>query len=54
MVSLIQKEHLYNYSPRNPVNITFQGAAARMSHIFCAVVYFKVQGRYFVLFDVHM
>ena len=49
--SIIFKLH----SPCYPVNITFQGAATQLSHIFhVLLIKFKLKARYFVLCDVHM
>jgi len=41
------------YSPRYPVNITFQGAAAKLSYVF-RVLFVKIYLICFLLFDVHI
>ena len=35
------------YSPRSPVNITFEGAATKLSHIF--VCFYPDLARYFII-----
>ena len=43
------------YSPRYPVKITFQGAAAKLSYLFFSCVVSQVLVRFFfLLFDVHI